>query len=414
MILKYSIFLVFFLSTSTNAQTPSSCSPGSYSSTGGAPCSVCPVNTYSWSAESNKCEACSLAGTSTAGSSSCECNEFGKFGSDISGAGSSGTGRVIDLSFDGSVVAISSPQHNSNRGTVKVYQYNKGTSTWVQRGLDADLQGFTTTTWAGHGVAISGDGTVVLSGAAGIGVVRAYAWNATTAAWLRMGLDSQMTGVATYSYGSSVDLSSDGSVALVGAPGYPSVSPWQGTALAYRWNSTSSSWGVMGSGTEFQGSVSVVTEQNCGRDVKLSSDGTIAMVGCGGGGTGGSLKLYKWNSTVNSWQALGEAITRPYHGFGFSVSMSGDGKILLAGVYGYSSIGTALAFRWTTGSGWVAMGNETQMSPGTPGSTAGISVSLSADGYTALVGDDSWQNGGFIVGTARFYVWSEAKFAWIR
>ena len=93
--------------------------------------------------------------------------------------------------------------------------------TWQQ--LGADLDGEAMDDWSGESVSLSSDGSVLAIGATlnngsggNAGHVRVYAWNGT--AWQQRGAD--IDGEAEYDHsGSSVSLSSDGSVLAIGATG---------------------------------------------------------------------------------------------------------------------------------------------------------------------------------------------------
>lgn len=106
--------------------------------------------------------------------------------------------------------------------------------------------------------------------------------------------------------GSSVSISGDGSVALVGASGYANR---RGTARAYRWDAASSQW--VGKGTSdlaiagFR-SNSVIPQAGelIGESVSLSSDGSVALVsasGWVGDGHFGTARAYRWDPAVSEW-----------------------------------------------------------------------------------------------------------------
>lgn len=77
----------------------------------------------------------------------------------------------------------------------------------------------------GCSVAISSTGSVALVGAyaysSSTGTARAYRWDDAASTWIRLGgSDTEMAGGSPDEWaGSSVSISWDGSVALVGAPG---------------------------------------------------------------------------------------------------------------------------------------------------------------------------------------------------
>ena len=148
-------------------------------------------------------------------------------GTDIDGEASSNYfGQSVSLSSDGSIVAIGAPYandiNNINTGHVKVYHWN-GTA-WVQRGVNID--GEAAGDIFGWSVSLSSDGSIVAIGAGGndgvsgvsgvnSGHVRVYHWNGTV--WIKIGADIDGENNAD-AFGSSVSLSSDGTIVAIGAP----------------------------------------------------------------------------------------------------------------------------------------------------------------------------------------------------
>ena len=90
-----------------------------------------------------------------------------QLGSDIDGeAAGDQSGWSVSLSSDGTIVAIGAPENDgtgSNAGHVRVYHY-VGTS-WTQLGGDRD--GETASDLSGTSVSLSSDGTIIAIGATG-------------------------------------------------------------------------------------------------------------------------------------------------------------------------------------------------------------------------------------------------------
>ena len=106
------------------------------------------------------------------------------------------SGTSVSLSADGNVVAIGAPYSDSSaniidRGQVRVWYFDTGTSAWVKRG--DDIFGEATNNQSGFSVSMSADGNTVAigapynNGANGIdsGHVRVHKWNGT--AWNQVG-----------------------------------------------------------------------------------------------------------------------------------------------------------------------------------------------------------------------------------
>ncbi len=93
--------------------------------------------------------------------------DFSQMGSDIDGeAASDYSGRTLSLSSDGTIVAIGAYGNDGNgsmAGHVRVYEWNNGSSSWVQKGSDID--GENADDFSGSSVSLSSDGTIVAIGA---------------------------------------------------------------------------------------------------------------------------------------------------------------------------------------------------------------------------------------------------------
>ena len=145
-----------------------------------------------------------------------------KVGSDIDGETTSDySGWSVSLSSDGSVVAVGARDNDGVNGGfsghVRVYSWNG--SVWTQRG--ADIDGEAASDQSGTSVSLSSDGSVVAVGAylndgngTNSGHVRVYTWDGTV--WTQRGADIDGEAVSDQS-GWRVSLSSDGTVVAVGA-----------------------------------------------------------------------------------------------------------------------------------------------------------------------------------------------------
>lgn len=131
-------------------------------------------------------------------------------------------GHSVALSLDGSIIAIGAPYNSNGNGSqaghVRVYKRNPGSSTWTQ--LGGDIDGQADMDQFGHSVALSSDGTIVAIGAIGnnveTGHVLIYQWNAGSSTWIQHG--QNIEGVAEYdNFGWSLSLSSDGMTVAIGA-----------------------------------------------------------------------------------------------------------------------------------------------------------------------------------------------------
>ena len=153
---------------------------------------------------------------------------FSQIGNDIDGeADYDESGTSVSLSSDGTIVAIGAPGNGvdangdpSSRGHVRVYQYTSG-NTWDQ--LGADIDGEADSDFSGTSVSLSSDGTRVAIGALvndgnGLSSGHVRVYQYTSGNWTQLGAD--IDGEATDDQsGKSVSLSSDGTTVAIGAPG---------------------------------------------------------------------------------------------------------------------------------------------------------------------------------------------------
>jgi hypothetical protein len=186
------------------------------------------------------------------------------------------------------------------------------------------------------------------------------------------------------SFGSSVAVSGDGSIVLVGAPGVvggPAAGAWV-------YERSGGSWVLQQRLTEVGGSVA------------LSRDGTTALVGAPNTGVvsapcqpgAGSALVFVRSGTT--WTQQGTPLTPndaqgqecPPEGFGSAVALSADGSTALIGSpsdAGYA--GAAWVFA-RSGSTWTPQGPKLRPTGETGPGAFGTSLALSGDGATALIG----------------------------
>jgi WD40 repeat protein len=246
-------------------------------------------------------------------------NSLYQYGNTISSIQhNSGTGSGISLSADGNIIAIAA----ENAGIFTIYSYNSSTNYWDQIGNNI-YYGVSTSQIS---LSISADGTTLAIGS-GVynntysGQVRVYKYNGT---WNQKG--NIIYGISTAGYlGSSISISSDGNTLAVSGNGLS-------TANVYKYNSNTNAWDNMG-GTIWGGSTI--------DSVSLSSDGTIIAVGGIANGFtayhAGAVYIYKYENSV--WNLYGNIIygrsSNEY--FGWSVSLSSDGTIVVVGGRGYNN-----------------------------------------------------------------------------
>jgi hypothetical protein len=203
----------------------------------------------------------------------------------LTGKGESGDGAFgssVALSADGMTAVVGAPKDDSDDGAA--WFYSRSGSSWVQQGPKR-VEGMSPTPVSkgafdsqfGRSVALSADGSIALIGAwrdyKGDGAVYVYTRSEST--WNKEGRLQAPAQAPKSGFGRSVAVSSDGSVALIGAPrddrytGFPDVG--RGAAFVF-----------MRSGSSFveRGKLAYnrFQEWEFGTGVALSSDGNTALI----------------------------------------------------------------------------------------------------------------------------------------
>ncbi|HWX97880.1 MAG TPA: IPT/TIG domain-containing protein [Solirubrobacteraceae bacterium] len=255
----------------------------------------------------------------------------------------------------------------------------------------------------GVAVALSADASTALVGAPGDGNLVGAAWVFTRSGttWTQQGPKltvAEALGEAEEAQclrepgecglGSSVALSADGNTALIGAP---RENGRAGAAWVFkRSGSTWSRIEALTAGAEELG------EGRFGRSLALSADGNIALVGAprDHGNQGAAWVFTRTGSTfahqgpkLASTEETGEGY------FGRSVTLSADGSTALVGSPGDSGhLGAAWAFT-RSGESWAQQGAKLTGANEAGVGRFGFSVALSADGGTAIIGGRSDEGG---------------------
>jgi hypothetical protein len=201
--------------------------------------------------------------------------------------------------------------------------------------------------------------------------------------------------------GWSVALSADGNTALVG--GY-----LDNTEVGAAWVYTQSG-GTWTQQAELVPSDEVGGVAEFGWSVALSADGNTAIMG-GPGDNNGVGAMWVWTRSGTTWTEQAKLSGSGYSGSsgqGWSVALSADGNTAIVGGFNDNNdFGAAWVFSQIGGT-WSQVGSKLvgSGSSGKPGQ--GLSVALSADGNTALVGGP---NDNSFVGAA--WVFTQSGGAW--
>jgi phosphodiesterase/alkaline phosphatase D-like protein len=194
--------------------------------------------------------------------------------------GSGQFGASVALSSEGNTVAVGAPADNTNVGAVWVL--TRTGSTWAQQGtklIAKTLEEIGSGAF-GSSVALSSDGNTALIGGPSDGEpIRGAAWVFTRSegVWAQQG--AKLTAKAEEesekgAFGSSVELSSDGNIALIGGPG-------DNEDAGAAWTFARSSEGVWAQeGVKLTAKTEEESEKGAfGSSVALSSDGYTALIG---------------------------------------------------------------------------------------------------------------------------------------
>ncbi|HEX5308886.1 MAG TPA: hypothetical protein VFW38_07375 [Solirubrobacteraceae bacterium] len=332
----------------------------------------------------------------------------------VDGSSGDAFGCSVALSADGDTALVGAPGRKADSSTTATpsaaWLFTRSDGTWVQQatlrppseagaaeplgcgaGSFGDSKGF----GGGFGstVALSGNGSVVLVGAPGAdrytGGVWAYTRSGST--WSQDGprlLAPEVTIGALF--GASVALSADGDTALIGAPAdVPRRCRSTGAYAGGAWRFTRATGVWAQSGTRL--APSHACEGSFGQSIALSSDADTALISDAG-------RVLPFVRSGSSWSRQGSPLScldadcGALYGFSLSLALSDGGNVALVGTtprhncgrHMYTLCGPhglALAFN-RFGTTWV------QQRPAFEGSTSfGSGVALSGSGESGLIGE---------------------------
>ena len=257
----------------------------------------------------------------------------------------------------------------------------------------------------GESVSISGDGTYAIAGAYGenadinnggqaSGWGAAYVYTKSGSTWTQQARLVASDRAAGDQFGRAIDISSDGTYAIIGAPqsGNGSAAlPYAGAA--YIFTRSGSTW------TQQAKIVSsdLQTNDHFGDSVSISSDGNYAVVGTTWekGGAGDPLNFagaaYIFSRSGSTWTQQAKIVSSDLEAgdqIGLSVSINGDGSYVIVGAHGEDTGGSlaGAAYIFTrSGSTWTQQ-QKIQASDATNFYQFGRAVDINSDGTYAIVG----------------------------
>jgi hypothetical protein len=238
----------------------------------------------------------------------------------------------------------------------------------------------------GVSVAVSGDGNTAVIGASGDnnGVGAAWVYTRSGSTWTQQ---SKLVGtgyVGSSAQGTSVSVSADGNTAVSGGPADDT-----NTGAVWVFTRTGSTWTQQGNKLTGSGSAGKAQQ---GTSVSISGDGLMLASGGAADNTfNGAVWTFRKYGTL--WAQFGEKVTgtgavgKSRQGAAVSLNEKGT-RLLVGGYQDDNRKGAAWVFEQAD-CGW---NQPTPKLVGTGGGSSawqGFSVSLSADGNTALIGGPS-------------------------
>ena len=277
-------------------------------------------------------------------------------------------GSSVAMSADGKRIAVGAMNHSSDDGEVRVYDNVGGQ--WTQVG--PSIPGATNERF-GQSISISSDGMRVAVGAAyGTETIKVYEYS--NASWNKI---FEASGVSGDQFGKTISISSDGKRVASGA-----LSDTTNTGYARVYDIDSQTLLVQLAGAS--------TNEYFGSSVSLNSDGTRLAVGADQYQNGnGYVKIY--TESEGSWSSLGQ-ISGESNGdrFGHAVSISSNGNRVAVGAYVHASNRGHVRIYEYSGGTWNKIGID--LDGEGSGDEFGFSVSLSSNGKRVMAGGPKYES----------------------
>jgi hypothetical protein len=293
-------------------------------------------------------------------------------------SGTASQGFSVALSADCATAIVGGPSDNSG------WVYIRTNGVWAQQGSKLVGTGAVDTPQQGSSVALSADGnTAILGGPFDNGEIgAAWIFTRSNGVWTQQGgklVANDFVGQA--GQGGSVALSADGDTAIVGGAGDSSA------GAVWIWTRHSGAWTQQGNKLVGTGAVGGASQ---GVSVALSADGNTAIVGgVEDNSRAGAAWVFVrsngvWTQQGSKLVGTGAVGTTVYQGI--SVALSADGNTAIVGGENDNS-GTGAAWVYTRSNGvWTQQGSKLVANDFVGPAGQGSGVALAADGNTAVVG----------------------------
>jgi len=320
--------------------------------------------------------------------------------------GSASQGFSVALSADGNTAIVGGIGDNTNAGAAWVFTRSGGV--WTQQGNKLVGTGAVGNAQQGVSVSLSADGNTAIVGGNRDNNFAGAVWvftRSNNGVWSQQGSKLIVTNaIGNSRFGISVDLSSDGNTAIIGGhtDNANAGATWIFTRSGNTWTAQTKLTGLGSAGPP-----------RFGRSVSISSDGNTAIVG-GYEDNAGMGAVWAFTRSGNTWSmqglkfvgtgAVGNALQ------GFSVSLSADGNTaLVGGPDDDANAGATWVFK-RSGGVWTQSGYKLIGSDAIGSANQGVVVAIAPDGNTAIVGGiaDNTNKGAawvFVPGTPQTAGW---------
>lgn len=259
-------------------------------------------------------------------------NSWAQQGSKLVGTGNVGAayqGSSVSLSADGNTAAIGGRGDNSLQGAVWIF--TRSGTTWTQQGSKLVGTGNTGAAWQGISTSLSADGNTLILGGYSDNTNQGALWVFTRSGttWTQQGSKLVGTGnTGTARQGTAVALSSDGNTALSGG-----FNDNTGQGAVWVFTRSGTTWSQQGSKLVGTGNVGAA---NQGSSIGLSADGNVAIIGGYTDNTQqGAAWIFTRSGTT--WSQQGSKIVGTGNigaaSQGVSVAVSQDGQTAISGGY---------------------------------------------------------------------------------
>ena len=313
-------------------------------------------------------------------------------------------GRVMSLNSSGNIIAIADEQIASATGRVQVYKYVNDNS-WIQ--ISQNIFGLSSAHYFGRSLSLNSEGTILAIGAyyanttngSNSGSVSVYK-HIIDGSWVPMG--QTINGETGGSHaGWSVSLDSSGTILAIGAVNNVNAAGQSGQVRVYRFINDVS-WILISQ--DIDGTTS---NDGFGYSVSLNGDGTLVACGATATSASGYVKVYEYISD-GSWIPQGQTISgEAYNDYsGYSVSLNNQGNILAIGApyndgsANTTNVGHVRVYKYNDVS-WIQI--DTDIEGNTSNENFGYVVALNGLGSRLFVGAPGGYNSGGYSGFVKVY-----------